>query len=235
MDGDASRLQQQLTGSTCTDIRRHAKYLFFGFQKPDDDRTTWMVVHLRMTGRLYLLPQAEPVHRHTRLVLGLDQGVELRFEDPRAFGRVWLVDSPAVVIDTLGPDALDVGQEQFMARLAGVRRQLKPLLLDQSFVSGIGNIYADELLFRAGLHPQRTSDSLRSREKEQLFKVMHGVLSQAVNLKGANIDGVFEAGQYPVAVYGCQGTPCKDCGTPILKIRLGQRGTHFCPVCQPRS
>lgn len=233
LEGDLEFFQHQMTDAACTEICRHAKYLFFGFKKSGADRIVWMVVHLRMTGRLYLLPQSEPVHRHTRLILGLDQGVELRFEDPRAFGRVWLVDSPAVVINTLGPDALDVGRDQFMERLAGVRRQLKPLLLDQSFVSGIGNIYADELLFRAGLHPQRSSDSLNSHEKERLFSSMHGVLSQAVELKGANIDGVFEAGQFPVAVYGCQGAPCKGCGTLILKMRLGQRGTHFCPVCQP--
>ena len=171
--------------------------------------------------------------RYTRFTLMLDHNLALRFDDPRAFGRVWLVDDPSEVTRKLGPDALLIQREDFLARLHRLRRQLKPLLLDQSFVAGVGNIYADETLFRAQLHPARISAGLSSEEAERVYRALHGVLAQAVEAKGANIDGVFEAGSFPVAVYGRGGKPCSVCGTLIVKERLGQRGTHFCPVCQP--
>lgn len=231
--GDKNELSQMLSGSQCYEIFRHGKYLFFGFYRSRATKRSWMALHLRMTGRLFLVPWSEAVVRHTRFVLYLDQGMALRFDDPRAFGRVWLVHDPAEVIDTLGPDALLVSGDQFIRRLDRAKRQLKPLLLDQAFVAGIGNIYADETLFRARLHPSRISGGLTASEKLRLYKALHNVLEAAVAAKGANIDGVFEAGSFPVAVYGRGGLPCHVCGTLITKIRLGQRGTHFCPVCQP--
>lgn len=230
--GDSSRFIQTLTGARCDQIRRHGKYLFFGFSVTRQSVQCWLTVHLRMTGRLYLVPIQEPLPRHTRLVLALDQDLALRFDDPRGFGRVWLVDDPATVIAGLGPDALTITPVQFQERLNGVKRQLKPLLLDQSFVAGIGNIYADETLFRARLHPEQRSDRLSADEVVRLFVALHQVITLAVELKGANIDGVFEAGLFPVAVYGRQGLPCQVCGAMINKIRVGQRGTHFCPFCQ---
>ncbi len=234
VDGDPDTLAQMLTGAICSTIFRHGKYLFFGFQHSRATQGTWMALHLRMTGRLFLVPEQEARGRHTRFALLLDQGVALRFDDPRAFGRVWLVCDPAEVTSLLGPDALLVTRDQFLAHLTGLKRQLKPLLLDQSFVAGIGNIYADEILFRAGLHPLRTSDSLTADEAVLLYETVHSVLELAVAAKGANIDGVFEAGSFPVQVYGRGGKPCSICETEIVKERLGQRGTHFCPVCQPR-
>lgn len=232
VEGDASAIVHALTGSTCCDVYRHGKYLFFGFQGEAATKQIWLALHLRMTGRLFLVPEHEAFERHTRLVLLLDQGMALRFDDSRAFGRVWLVDGPTEVTSKLGPDALLIQQSTFLNNLKGTRRQLKPLLLDQSFVAGVGNIYADETLFRAQLHPSRLSASLFPQEAESLYDAMHGVLSQAVAAKGANIDGVFEAGSFPVAVYGRGGKPCVVCGTLIVKERFVQRGTHFCPVCQ---
>lgn len=233
VNGDHTQLTQAVTGAVCSDILRHGKYLFFGFHQSHAKRLNWFAVHLRMTGRLYLVHEQDMVQRHTRFALQLDQGYALRFDDPRAFGRVWLLDSPAAVTDTLGPDALQIDCTTFNRRLIGLKRQLKPLLLDQSFVAGIGNIYADEILFRAALHPKRHVDSLTSGELERLYRALHSVIEQAVALKGANIDGVFEAGSFPVAVYGRDGSPCVACGTLVMKERFGQRGTHFCPVCQP--
>lgn len=232
VDGDLNQLGLALTGTRFEQIQRHGKYLFFGFHSKHQASQVWLTVHLRMTGRLYLVPNREPLPRHVRLALHLDQELVLFFDDPRGFGRVWLVDDPALVTADLGPDALTLDRDLFLERLGRVKRQLKPLLLDQSFVAGIGNIYADELLFRARLHPERRSDSLSAAEQDHLYSALHQVITQAVNLKGANIDGVFEAGQFPVAVYGCQGLPCQVCGALISKIRVGQRGTHFCPVCQ---
>jgi len=234
VDGNPDLLVQALAGSICSTIFRHGKYLFFGFKDSHGTHCTWMALHLRMTGRLFLVPEQETRQRHTRFAIKLDQGVALRFDDPRAFGRVWLVDDPAEVTAALGPDALFVAGDTFLGRLTGLRRQLKPLLLDQSFVAGIGNIYADEILFRARLHPLRTTESLSADESVLLYQTMHDVLKLAVSAKGADIDGVFEAGSFPVQVYGRGGKPCSVCGSKIVKERLGQRGTHFCPVCQPR-
>lgn len=233
IEGDADTVVQTVTGLTCCAVCRHGKYLFFEFQGCSDQKPVWLALHLRMTGRLFLVPEQEIAERHTRFSLLLDQGLALRFDDPRAFGRVWLIDEPSEVTGKLGPDALLIRQNTFLDRLHGTRRQLKPLLLDQSFVAGVGNIYADETLFRAQLHPARLSADLSSPEAERLYHALHGVLVQAVAAKGANIDGVFEAGSFPVAVYGRGGRPCIVCGTLIVKERLGQRGTHFCPVCQP--
>ena len=230
--GDLNQLGCVLTGARCDQIQRHGKYLFFGFSLNHQADQIWLTVHLRMTGRLHLVPIQEPLPRHARLVLALDQELVLRFDDPRGFGRVWLVNDPAAVTAGLGPDALLLDRDEFLERLKGVKRQLKPLLLDQSFVAGIGNIYADETLFQARLHPERRSDSLAADEKERLYAALHQVITQAVDLKGANIDGVFEAGRFPVAVYGRQRLSCQVCGELIIKIRVGQRGTHFCPVCQ---
>jgi formamidopyrimidine-DNA glycosylase len=230
--GDQALLLETLTGAVCTSIVRHGKYLFFGFLPSHAAKRRWMALHLRMTGRLFLVPDHDARVRHTRLALMLDQGVALRFDDPRAFGRVWLVNDPVEVTSGLGPDALLVCRDTFLERLGRCKRQLKPLLLDQSFVAGIGNIYADEILFRAGLHPLRLSDSLTADERSSLFSALQGVLHQAVDCKGANIDGVFEAGSFPVMVYGRGGLPCSACGSVLVKERLGQRGTHYCPVCQ---
>jgi formamidopyrimidine-DNA glycosylase len=227
--GDADLAQ--LEGCCFAFITRLGKYLIFSLDCPGR-RPRYLIVHLRMTGRLFLVPDSAAIERHTRLALLLDLGLALRFDDPRKFGRVWLVDDPETVTGGMGPDALTVGPDEFAARLAGCRRQLKPLLLDQSFVAGIGNIYADESLFRAGLHPLTNSSALVPDETLRLHVAVRSVLGEAVDAGGANIDGVFKAGSFVVNVYGREGVPCRVCGTPISKIRVGQRGTHFCSHCQ---
>ena len=221
----------QLEGCTFASIKRLGKYLIFGLKCPGK-QPHFLVVHLRMTGRLFLVPDCAAIERHTRLALMLDHGLALRFDDPRKFGRVWLTDDPETVTGRMGPDALTVAADEFAARLAGYRRQLKPLLLDQSFVAGIGNIYADESLFRAGIHPLTNSADLLPDEIRRLHAAVIAVLGEAVAAGGANIDGVFKAGSFVVQVYGREGAPCRVCGTAISKIRLGQRGTHFCGGCQ---
>jgi len=223
----------KIVGSVFLEILRHGKYLFFRLQTARGTSSRWMVVHLRMTGRLYLVPDLAPRTSHTRLVVFLQNGLALRFDDPRAFGRVWLVADPAEVLAGLGPDALTIGETAFLQRLDHHRRQLKPLLLDQSFVAGLGNIYTDESLFRAGMHPLQSTSILAASQRKLLYRAIHDVMHEAVLCKGANIDGVFEAGCFPVAVYGRAGLPCTVCGTSIVKIRVGQRGTHLCPQCQP--
>lgn len=213
-------------------LNRFGKYLFFGVKSLTGE-IKYLVIHLRMTGRLHLVQQCECVEQHTRLILNLDSGLSLRFDDPRKFGRAWLVENPEEVTVKLGPDALTVDFEQFSNRLSRIKRQLKPLLLDQSFISGIGNIYADEILFRCTLHPLRLTTTLTNTEIVALHSCIHEVLVEAVATKGANIDGVFKAGKFPVAVYGRSGKACQRCGAVIEKIKVGQRGTSLCPTCQP--
>jgi len=222
----------RLAGYCCSSIARLGKYLFFSLDCAGEE-TYVLVVHLRMTGRLFLVPDSAAIERHTRMALFLEHGLALRFDDPRKFGRIWLTVDPASITDGMGPDALNVAEDEFIARLEGGRRQLKPLLLDQSFVAGIGNIYADESLNRAGLHPLMNSGDLLPDERQRLHAAIRSVLNEAVAAGGANIDGVFKAGNFVVNVYGREGAPCRVCGTPISKIRVGQRGTHFCGHCQP--
>jgi formamidopyrimidine-DNA glycosylase len=127
---------------------------------------------------------------------------------------------------------LTVSGQEFAERFSRYRRQLKPLLLDQSFVAGIGNIYADEILFRAGIHPLTLSNSLCEQDINRLYDSVIEVINEAVAFGGANIDGVFKEGGFVVQVYGRAALPCLVCGSIIEKIRVAQRGTHFCPECQ---
>jgi formamidopyrimidine-DNA glycosylase len=228
---DGCHDMDRLIGCRFTSVGRLGKYLLLQL-KDTQEADLCLVIHLRMTGRLFLVPECEAVERHTRLALLLNKGFALRFDDPRKFGRVWLVDDTTALKARLGPDTLDLGYDEFAARLAGHRRQIKPLLLDQSFVAGIGNIYADESLHRAGIHPCTVSSELDPEKVRRLHAAISGVMQEAVAAQGANIDGVFKAGSFVVSVYGRQGQPCRTCGTPISKIRVGQRGTHFCGVCQ---
>lgn len=220
-----------LKGSRIEGISRHGKYLFFKLER-ERSALCYLIIHLRMTGRLLLVPKGDAPGRHTRMSLLLERDLEMRFEDPRKFGRAWLVRDVSDVTGRLGPDALAIEFEQFSARLAESRRKLKPLLLDQSVLAGIGNIYADEILFRAGLHPDSISGNLSGIEVRRLYDAVISVLKEAVAADGANIDGVFKSGHFAVSVYGRQGRPCPRCGEPILKFRSGQRGTHACPQCQ---
>ncbi|MBL0226715.1 MAG: DNA-formamidopyrimidine glycosylase [Geobacteraceae bacterium] len=223
---------EQLVGCRFDSIARRGKYLIFSLSCADS-RAHFLVIHLRMTGRLFLVPDRDALQRHTRLVLYLAGGHALRFDDPRKFGRVWLTDDPGTLTGRMGPDALTVSPDEFAGRLAGYRRQVKPLLLDQSFVAGLGNIYADESLYRAGIHPRANSADLLPEDVRRLHAAVTSVLGEAVAAGGANIDGVFKAGSFVINVYGREGAPCRICGTPVSKIRLGQRGTHFCGQCQP--
>ncbi len=224
----------QLEGLIFSSISRHGKYLIFTLNTSGSQcKESFLIVHLRMTGRLYLVPQVDAVERHTRIALMLDGGLALRFDDPRKFGRFWLVQDPKEVTGRLGPDAMLVDFDYFSSELSRRHRQIKPLLLDQSFIAGVGNIYADESLFRAGIHPLRSSESFSVKEISRLYSSVLGVLSESVEAKGANIDGVFKEGGFTVNVYGRAEKLCPECNTAIVKIRVGQRGTHYCPTCQP--
>jgi formamidopyrimidine-DNA glycosylase len=236
----ADEFAQRIAGQPILAITRRAKYLVFHLE-PDT-----LLVHLKMTGHLYVAPadEANPFDRWVRVRLTLDNGEELRFSDSRKFGRVMLCSDPAEVLPELGPEPLedDFTLDVFKKRIAGRKGVLKSLLLDQSFIAGVGNIYADEALHLARLHPLRTADTLSKAETARLYEAIREALSDGVRYEGASInwyrkpDGTRGESQNHLRVYREHhhlDVPCPDCGGQITKIWVGQRGTHFCPNCQP--
>jgi formamidopyrimidine-DNA glycosylase len=230
----------RIAGQTFRAINRRAKYIIAQL-----DRDI-LVVHLKMTGRLYVVGRDEEQDgdRWLRFRLGLDNGTELRFSDSRRFGRVYLTDDFSAISTgaaALGPEPLedDFTLEVFNERLKGRGKNIKALLLDQSFIAGVGNIYADEALFRAGIHPLRRSNTLKPDEIARLYETVRAALADGIDYEGASVnwyrkpDGTMGESQDHLYVYGREGEHCRTCGRPIEKLRVAQRGTHVCPNCQP--
>ncbi len=228
-----ARVRQALRGRTVTGVARRAKYIVLHLDGGDA-----LLVHLRMSGRLEWAADHAKPPRHVRASWNLDDGSRLLFCDARKFGRIVYTRDLAAVTADLGPEPL---APEFTAAalgrlLRGRRRQLKPLLLDQRIIGGLGNIYTDEALFRAGLHPQTLSHRLSTIQVRRLHTAIRSVLRLAIRNHGTTIDWIYPGGwmQRRLLVYGRDGEPCRRCGTPIQRLRLGQRGTHVCPRCQPR-
>ncbi|HLF02178.1 MAG TPA: bifunctional DNA-formamidopyrimidine glycosylase/DNA-(apurinic or apyrimidinic site) lyase [Anaerolineales bacterium] len=226
----AARFAERIRGQTIRAVNRRGKYLVFGLSAGT------LLIHLKMSGDLSIVAADAPAEKHAHTIFHLDNETELRFSDPRKFGRVYLVRDVEEVTGQLGPEPLD---ESFTAAglatiLKSHRRQLKPLLLDQTVVAGIGNIYADESLHRARLHPQRQSDTVTPAEARALWRSIRRTLSTAIRNKGSSIDWMYRGGaqQNYFRVYGRAGEPCRVCGRVIRRILIGQRSTHFCPNCQ---
>lgn len=221
-----------LRGESIQSVGRRAKYLLIEL------RRATLLIHLRMSGDLRLLASGENFAKHDRLILTLDDGRALAFNDPRKFGRVWLTADSKTVTGRLGPEPLEDGFSAawLYAALQAHHRQLKPLLLDQTFLAGLGNIYSDESCHLAGLHPARISNTISTDEATRLRDAIRATLNAGIENNGASIDWVYRGGgfQNHFRAYGRSGQPCPVCGTPIQRIVLGQRGTHFCPACQPR-
>lgn len=227
----------RIKGQSVGEINRRGKYLLIKLS------TDYLIIHLRMSGDLHVEPIADengkpmPPRKHDRAAIFFEQGYRLSFEDTRKFGRMWLVRNPNEVIGDLGPEPLDpsLTEEMFFQLLHANRRQLKPLLLDQTFLAGLGNIYTDEALHLAHLHPLKASDSVSAPEAAHLLAAIRSVLLMGIETNGASIDWVYRGGSFQnkLQVYGRENEPCFTCGHPVEKIIVGQRGTHFCPVCQP--
>ncbi len=223
-------------------VTRRGKYLLFGLSGGYT-----LVIHLRMTGQLICEKEGAPPPRHTHLILHLERDRRLRFTDLRQFGRVWLLPASdtrsQAGMEKLGPEPLspEFTETYFATRLKNSRRSLKPLLLDQQVVAGIGNIYADEALHHAGLHPNRRADGLNSREAKALYRAVKEVLREGVSHRGTSIrnylDAEGRAGRHQdfLKVHNRAGRPCPRCGSTIEKIKCGGRGTCFCPSCQPNA
>lgn len=226
----------RIVGRRIESVGRRGKYVVVGLDEG------YLLIHLKMSGRLRVVPATEPQNKHTHTVFDLGSGQQLRFHDVRKFGRIYLVQDIAQVTAKLGPEPLaeDLTLDAFRRLLARRSGRLKALLLNQQFLAGIGNIYADESLFYARLHPLRKADSLSPEEQRDLYKAIRQVLSRAVEGRGTTLDdqgyvdanGQAGAYQDQIAVYSRSGEPCLVCGEAIERIIVGGRSSHFCPQCQ---
>jgi formamidopyrimidine-DNA glycosylase len=216
---------------------------------PDPAEPAVLTVHLKMTGQLFVVSAATPQDRHIHLVLELGDGRELRFRDMRKFGRIGLYrrdldtgvptagEARGVLPGGEEPLSGEFTPERFLAMCAGRRGRLKTLLMNQDFLAGVGNIYADEALWRSRLHPLRHADSLRPDEASRLYVALREVLFEAVAFRGSSIDDYTAPDgdgsmQERLAVYQRAGEPCQRCGHAIRRIVVGGRSTHFCGWCQ---
>jgi formamidopyrimidine-DNA glycosylase len=217
-----------------TSLGRRAKFIVIGLD-PDT-----LLIHLRMSGDLRVEPDNPKLDQtHDRMILRFSDGTRLVFNDPRKFGRVWLVRDPSRVFAGLGPEPLDPSftPQLLYERLHASRRQVKPLLLDQSFLAGLGNIYTDEALHRAKIHPLSSSERISPEGAARLWEAIRGTLNEGIQRNGASIDWVYRGGDFQnnFRVYQRTGQPCPVCGTPVERLVIGQRGSHFCPVCQVKE
>jgi formamidopyrimidine-DNA glycosylase len=231
--------RRRIAGHTVTGLDRRGKFLVFRLDSGDS-----LTVHLRMTGELQLGPAGETRGSHFRLALICDGGCEIRFEDVRKFGR-WSLLSPPEYDEfdrSLGPEPFDpaLTAPMFHRMLSNRKRAIKALLLEQSFLAGVGNIYADEALFRAQINPHRPANTLSRAEAGRLLVAVRSILDAAISHRGTTLrnyrDGSGEpGGNLPnLRIYSlAPGDPCPTCGAPIVRDVVGQRGTRYCQVCQP--
>jgi formamidopyrimidine-DNA glycosylase len=238
---NATRFLRSLRGRTIRSVERRGKYLVMPLDK-DGER---LVVHLGMTGHLRVWEPEETPVKHTHFRALLDSGLELRYDDPRQFGRLLLGTQEELVAARafpakLGPEPIrgDLTEAEFDRIVKSRRRPIKSALLDQSFLAGVGNIYADEACFRAGIRPSRWTHRLTARERRALYSAIQEVLENSIAARGSSIInyvdayGVRGGNQEKLLVYGRSGEPCVTCGTPLQGTRLAGRGTVYCRKCQ---
>lgn len=225
--GNRAKLAERVAGRTIRQVRRRGKFIVVTLDQG------LLSIHLGMTGKLLM---DGPAGAHTHGVFTLDRGT-LLYDDPRQFGRIeW---SPTR-IEKLGPEPLEIGLEEFVQRLRSRKSRVKPLLMNQSFLAGLGNIYVDEALFTAGIHPLAIASRISEARAAKLHQAIQEILRLAIEHRGSSISDYVDAdgqrGFFQVMhrVYGRGGEPCLKCGTPVRRIVVGQRGTHFCPQCQKR-
>jgi formamidopyrimidine-DNA glycosylase len=233
-DGDSTGFEAGVTGRRIEAIGRRGKQLVI-----DLDGGSFLTVHLKMTGQLFVVPASLASDPYERLALVLDDGREIRFRDVRKFGRVGLYRADDDPFDGIGPEPLDprFTLRQFRVRIRRRRARLKPLLVDQAFIAGVGNIYADEALWRSRLHPLRSAATLRPADERALYRHVIDILAEAVERRGSSIDDYTAPDgdgemQERLDVYQRTGQPCRRCGRPVRRIVIGIRATHFCSWCQ---
>ena len=233
------KFKELIKGQEIKEVTRRAKYFILRLSEYN------LLIHLRMSGDLLVKESTIKPEKHDRLILTLTfpssegeaSGVKaLVFNDTRKFGRVWMTRNPEEILGNLGPEPLSKAftPEWLHTALHGKHRQLKPLLLDQTFLAGLGNIYSDEALHLAKLHPLILSNAVSVKQSEALHEAIRTVLREGIRRNGASFDWVYRGGEYQnyFRVYDRAGKPCPVCGTPIQRIVVGQRSTHYCPTCQ---
>ena len=239
---DPAALEQDLPGNTFARIRRLGKFLLLDLEpKKSPAEEFSLLIHLGMTGKISICPPETPVELHTHVFLALDDGRELRYNDVRRFGRMALLANGAHerVLGSLGLEPLEISEDEFRTRIQARKSRIKALLLDQSVVRGIGNIYADESLWRARIHPEKTGARLKDDELRRLHRAVQHILREAIRLRGSSIsdyvdlDGGRGEFQQKHRAYQRDGKKCVRCGTIIRRIIVAGRSSHFCPECQP--
>jgi formamidopyrimidine-DNA glycosylase len=235
----ANAFCKRIRGNSVSSIRRRGKFIVFDFKNGNN-----LLMHLRMSGRLHLVSNDLPRSKHEHVILSLADGRQLRFHDTRKFGRLYLTSEPERILGRLGPEPLAAGYTQkiFARRLSPRKRMLKPLLLDQTFIAGLGNIYVDEALWESKIHPCRMAASLTAPEIRALHRAIPRVLKRGLKNLGTSL-GTAKTNFYSIAkhqgrnrdelkVFRRTGLPCPRCRTKIQRIIVGQRSTHICPKCQ---
>ena len=229
--GDPDRMAARLAGRRIAAVNRYGKFIVVSLKDGG-----FLLIHLGMTGRLLLGGERG---KHTHVILTLDRGV-LLFDDSRQFGSFQLSEDFPARVARLGPEPLEIPFEEFRRALKRRKSRIKALLLNQTFLRGIGNIYADEALFRAGIHPLALASRLRQDRARKLYDAIVLILTEAIAAGGSSISDYVDAEgrkgffQFQHRVYQRTGEPCNTCGTPIRRVLVSQRSSHFCPKCQKR-
>jgi formamidopyrimidine-DNA glycosylase len=239
---DPAAIEREIPGTKVLAVRRCGKFLLIDLESVNGDaRNFSLLVHLGMTGRLVTCEARAPVLPHTHVFFALDDGRELRYTDVRRFGRMRIVTGGVreSTLDALGLDPLEASEGEFVALLKNRRARIKALLLDQSVLRGIGNIYADESLWRARIHPKRLGANLSPKELRRLYQAVRDVLNDAIEKRGSSIadyvdsDGNLGGFQRLHRVYQREGKKCFRCGAVIRRAIFAGRSSRFCPHCQP--
>jgi formamidopyrimidine-DNA glycosylase len=234
-----TRQAKELAGRTILAVHRTGKHIVCELSSSGAKSDSQWIVHLGMTGRLLVTTPESPVAAHTHARLTLASGRELRFVDPRRFGRLEFRDlRHGAAFGAPGDEPLTIGPDQFAALFRGRRLYIKAALLNQTLLAGVGNIYADESLFHAGIRPRRRANRVARAELDRLRLALREILTHAIRLGGSSVsdyvgaDGERGFFQLEHCVYMRAGEPCRRCQTPIRRIVVAGRGTHFCPKCQ---
>jgi formamidopyrimidine-DNA glycosylase len=231
----ASDIARTLEGARVERVRRVGKHIVFDLERNGNAAKRQWIVHLGMTGRMVVAGAETELAKHTHLVARLESGRELRFVDPRRFGRLEVRDAG---FEGPGAEPLEIAADDFARLFHRRTAPIKALLLNQNLLHGVGNIYADESLFRAGVRPRRRANTVTRNELLKLHRALGEVLREAIDAGGSSVSDYVDADgeegffQLQHRVYGREGQPCRVCKTKIKKIVLAGRGTHYCPKCQ---
>ena len=243
---DPAAIERELPGARIAGVRRFGKFLLLDLERSNKIRSNGspdqfsLQVHLGMTGQLVTCPPDARIKPHTHVFLALDDGRELRYTDIRRFGRIRIIDSGAreAILGEFGLDPLEASEQEFSVKIRTRNARIKALLLDQRVLRGIGNIYADESLWRARIHPKRLGANLKGRELRRLFQKVQQVLREAIRLGGSSVSDYVnsngEPGEFQLRhrVYMREGKKCFRCGTRIRRDIVAGRSSYFCPRCQ---